>query len=70
MGSTAAIDRCRLCGQAPSREECFLAVDGEERPICRLCWEQALLDPRRAARRLHAPRPDSRFRVGPLYFSS
>jgi hypothetical protein len=67
MGSLSAEIRagaCGLCRQAPPREECFLAVEGQERPLCRSCWEQALLDPRRVARRLRSPYDEStRFRL-------
>jgi hypothetical protein len=66
MGAVSAPPRsrvCFLCRDSPARPECFLAVDGEERPLCRLCWEQALADPRRAARRLRAPFLPSRFRL-------
>ncbi|HEX7898823.1 MAG TPA: hypothetical protein VF950_13750 [Planctomycetota bacterium] len=53
---------CGVCRDLPSREECFLAVGGEERPLCRLCWEQALLDVHRIARRLRSPET-ARFRL-------
>ena len=55
---------CRVCAALPPRGECFLAVDGAEEPVCRFCWEQAVLDPRRIARRLHDPSTRSRWRVG------
>ena len=67
MGSHSAEVRtgaCRLCQDAPPREECFLDVEGEERPICRSCWEQALVDLRRVARRLRSPADEStRYRL-------
>ena len=53
---------CRLCREAPVREECFLAVEGEDRPLCRSCWEQALVDLRRVARRLRSPDESTRYR--------
>ena len=67
MGSVFTEDRagaCGLCREAPPREECFLAVEGEERPLCRSCWEQALLDLRRVARRLSSSYDEStRYRL-------
>ena len=64
MGSRSAeIHACGLCREAPSREECFLDVEGDERPLCRSCWEQALADPRRVARRLRSPDESTRFRL-------
>ena len=53
---------CGLCREAPAREECFLDVEGEERPLCRSCWEQALVDLRRVARRLRSPDESTRLR--------
>jgi len=38
---------CTLCSKAAAREDCFVRYDREERPTCRSCWEQVLLDPRR-----------------------
>lgn len=55
---------CKVCTDLPPRRECFLSIDGAEQPVCRFCWEQAVLDPRRVARRLHDPSTRSRWRVG------
>ena len=54
---------CRVCREYPPRSECFLIVEGAEQPVCRLCWEQAVLDPRRVARRLSTPSTSLRYRT-------
>lgn len=54
---------CRVCREHPPRPECFLSVEGAEEPVCRFCWEQAVLDPRRVARRLRSPSTAMRFRT-------
>lgn len=41
---------CSLCSTTPARSDCFVRVDRDERPACRPCWEQLLLDPRRVLR--------------------
>ncbi len=54
---------CRVCREYPPRPECYLVVQGAEEPVCRLCWEQAVLDPRRVARRLNSPSTSLRYRT-------
>lgn len=54
---------CRVCREYPPRSECYLVVQGAEEPVCRLCWEQAVLDPRRVARRLNSPSTSLRYRT-------
>jgi len=39
--------RCRLCGRLGIDERCFVKCQGEDQPVCRPCWEQLILDPRR-----------------------
>jgi hypothetical protein len=41
---------CTLCTRTPAREDCYVRIEREERPTCRPCWEQLLLDPRRVLR--------------------
>ena len=41
---------CALCGSRDARPDCYVRVELEERPSCRPCWEQLLLDPRRVVR--------------------
>jgi hypothetical protein len=43
---------CILCSKTPAREDCYVRVEREERPACRPCWEQLLLDPRRVLREI------------------
>jgi hypothetical protein len=43
---------CPLCSTAPARPDCYVRVEREDRPTCRPCWEQLLLDPRRMLREL------------------
>ena len=43
---------CTLCSKTPAREDCYIRVEREERPACRPCWEQLLLDPRRILREI------------------
>ena len=43
---------CSLCSKSEARQDCYVRIEGEERPTCRLCWEQLLLDPRRVLRAL------------------
>ena len=53
---------CRVCREDPPQAACFVVADGLEQPACRLCWEQAVLFPRRVARRLRSPGTSFRFR--------
>ncbi len=39
--------RCRLCSRSGADERCFVKYQGEDQPVCRACWEQLILDPRR-----------------------
>lgn len=41
---------CTLCTKSAAREDCFVRIEREERPTCRPCWEQLLLDPKRVIR--------------------
>jgi len=43
---------CPLCSKSAAREDCFVRVEREDRPTCRPCWEQLLLDPRRVLREI------------------
>jgi hypothetical protein len=43
---------CVLCSKSAGREDCYVRVDREDRPACRPCWEQLLLDPRRVIREI------------------
>jgi len=43
---------CRLCRGLVSSEDCYARLDEGECPVCRACWEQLLLDPRRILRQL------------------
>ena len=43
---------CQLCRLSSAGDECYARVDGRECPVCRTCWEQLLLDPRRILRQL------------------
>jgi len=43
---------CILCSKTPAREDCYVRVEREDRPACRPCWEQLLLDPRRVLREI------------------
>ena len=43
---------CTLCTKTPARQDCYVRIEREERPTCRPCWEQLLLDPRRMVRSL------------------
>jgi hypothetical protein len=43
---------CTLCSKTPAREDCYVRVEREDRPACRPCWEQLLLDPRRVLREI------------------
>jgi hypothetical protein len=54
---------CRVCRDQTPQPACFVLVEGAEQPACRLCWEQAVLDPRRVARRLRSPGASFRFRT-------
>ena len=55
---------CSLCSRSEARPDCYIRFHDEERPACRPCWEQLLLDPRRILRELsdgsaRAGRPSS-----------
>lgn len=63
MPTATALEPCRVCRDAAPREGCYLAMAGDERPICRACWEQALLDVRRVERRIRAGSDAARFRI-------
>ena len=54
---------CRVCREYPPQSACFVVVDGVEQPACRLCWEQAVVAPRRVARRLRFPGTSLRYRA-------
>jgi hypothetical protein len=43
---------CTLCSKTAAREDCYVRIECEERPTCRPCWEQLLLDPRRLLREM------------------
>ena len=43
---------CTLCSKKAAREDCYVRIEREERPTCRPCWEQLLLDPRRVLREM------------------
>jgi len=47
---------CALCRRPEARPDCYVRFDREERPACRPCWEQLILDPRRVLRSLLAER--------------
>ena len=54
---------CALCSRPATRQDCYVRIEREEKPACRPCWEQLLLDPRRVLRTLRgdagAPRTPS-----------
>jgi hypothetical protein len=43
---------CVLCSKTEARPDCYVRVEQDERPACRPCWEQLILDPRRILRSL------------------
>ena len=43
---------CALCSKTEARPDCYVRFDRDERPACRPCWEQLILDPRRILRAL------------------
>jgi len=43
---------CPLCRKDTFSRNCYVRVGDQERPACRPCWEQLLLDPRRILRGL------------------
>jgi hypothetical protein len=43
---------CALCSKADARVDCYVRVEREDRPACRPCWEQLVLDPRRVLREI------------------
>ncbi|HLY09445.1 MAG TPA: hypothetical protein VKW04_09105 [Planctomycetota bacterium] len=43
---------CALCARPEAKPDCFVRFEQEERPACRPCWEQLILDPRRILRTL------------------
>ncbi len=38
---------CRFCHRPAPGEDCYARCPEGECPLCRSCWEQLLLDPRR-----------------------
>ena len=52
---------CTLCSKAAAREDCYVRVECEDRPACRPCWEQLLLDPRRVLREIRDGVAERRF---------
>lgn len=68
MGATAQVGpahveaACRVCREYPLQPACFLRIEGREQSACRYCWEQAVLDPARFARRLRGGPVTRRFR--------
>lgn len=54
---------CDLCLQPVADPSCYVRRPGGERPACRSCWEQLILDPRHVVKTLEeagrAPRPGS-----------
>ncbi len=52
MGKT-----CQLCRQPTTHDDCYVRLDRGDRPACRPCWEQLLLDPRRVLRSLQSLLP-------------
>jgi hypothetical protein len=50
MGSMTGV--CTLCTKSAARQDCYVRIEQEERPTCRPCWEQLLLDPKRVIRSL------------------
>lgn len=51
---------CTLCTKSPARQDCYVRMEHEDRPTCRPCWEQLLLDPRRVLRSLRGETTRSR----------
>jgi hypothetical protein len=43
---------CALCSKTEARSDCYVRFEQDERPACRPCWEQLILDPRRTLRAL------------------
>jgi hypothetical protein len=43
---------CSLCSKTEARSDCYVRFESDERPACRPCWEQLILDPRRILRAL------------------
>jgi hypothetical protein len=43
---------CALCERSEAGTDCYVRFEQEERPACRPCWEQLILDPRRILREM------------------
>ncbi len=45
---------CRLCRGPAHEDQCFVRLGDRERPACRSCWQELLLDPARMLRQLES----------------
>jgi hypothetical protein len=50
---------CALCSKTEARSDCYVRFERDERPACRPCWEQLILDPRRILRTLRGENRES-----------